>query len=332
MSKSFVLHDESVNTYGFRMLTSGADLSEFIKNPVMLLNHDDWSLPIGRWENIRIEGTEILADPVYDLKDDRGKKVAGKVEDGFLNAASIGAWPPEEISEEPALKLSGQKYPTVTKWKAREASMVTIGSNHNALVFYDSKGEKIDMHDASAVIQLIDNHKFSLKNKNNMELNKVLKLADTADDAARLAAVNVLLADKSRLEGDNNRIKQENVALKDKIDKINEDAKAERTAKGIALVDAAVKDGRINADGKASFLELFDLDFEKAEKSLAALPKRKSVTEQMDAGATDNVELADLTKKDWDTIDKENKLTLLHDKYPDLYKEKFDKRFPNPKK
>lgn len=165
-----------------------------------------------------------------------------------------------------------------------------------------------------------------------MELNKVLKLADTADDAARLAAVNVLLADKSRLEGDNNRIKQENVALKDKIDKINEDAKAERTAKGIALVDAAVKDGRINADGKASFLELFDLDFEKAEKSLAALPKRKSVTEQMDAGATDNVELADLTKKDWDTIDKENKLTLLHDKYPDLYKEKFDKRFPNPKK
>mgnify|MGYP003375424942 FL=1 len=41
-TKTFVLHDESVNTYGFRMLTSGAVLDEFIKNPVMLLNHNDW--------------------------------------------------------------------------------------------------------------------------------------------------------------------------------------------------------------------------------------------------------------------------------------------------
>lgn len=44
------------------MLTSGADLSVFKNNPVMLLNHDDWDLPIGRWENIRVEGTQILAD------------------------------------------------------------------------------------------------------------------------------------------------------------------------------------------------------------------------------------------------------------------------------
>ena len=60
--KTFILHDETVNTQGFRMLTSGADLSVFKNNPVMLLNHDDWDLPIGRWENIRVEGTQILAE------------------------------------------------------------------------------------------------------------------------------------------------------------------------------------------------------------------------------------------------------------------------------
>ena len=53
------------------MLTSGADLSVFENNPVMLLNHDDWDLPIGRWENIRIEGTRILADAVFDEDDER---------------------------------------------------------------------------------------------------------------------------------------------------------------------------------------------------------------------------------------------------------------------
>ena len=41
---TFVLHDETVNTYGFRMLTSGANLEEFRKNPVILLNHKDLSL------------------------------------------------------------------------------------------------------------------------------------------------------------------------------------------------------------------------------------------------------------------------------------------------
>ena len=77
---TFVLHDESVNTYGFRMLTSGANLEEFKKNPVMLLNHDDYSLPIGRWENIRVEGGKILADAVFDEGDARAAEVKRKVE------------------------------------------------------------------------------------------------------------------------------------------------------------------------------------------------------------------------------------------------------------
>lgn len=91
--KTFILHDETVNTQGFRMLTSGADLSVFKNNPVMLLNHDDWDLPIGRWENIRVEGTQILADAVFDEDDERAVAVMGKVERGFLKAASIGGWP-----------------------------------------------------------------------------------------------------------------------------------------------------------------------------------------------------------------------------------------------
>lgn len=102
---TFVLHDETVNTYGFRMLTGGANLEEFRKNPVILLNHKDWELPIGRWENIRIEGTQILADALFDEKDDIAVKIAGKVEGGFLRMASMGAWPPEEARHAEAVRL-----------------------------------------------------------------------------------------------------------------------------------------------------------------------------------------------------------------------------------
>ena len=114
MSKpyTFCIHDESVNTYGFRMLTSGANLEEFKKNPVVLYNHNDRHAPIGRGENIRVEGGRILVDVVFDEEDEKGRMIAGKVDRGFLRMASIGAWPPEEVIDDPALNLSGLNGPS----------------------------------------------------------------------------------------------------------------------------------------------------------------------------------------------------------------------------
>jgi len=73
---------------------------------------------------------------------------------------------------------------------------------------------------------------------------------------------------------------------------------------------------------------LFDLDFDSAKSTLEAIPQRGSVTRQIEAGKeTTSVELADFTKKEWDVLDKEGKLVQLKDKFPDLYAEKFEKRF-----
>ncbi len=171
-SKTFVLHDESVNTYGFRMLTSGVNLDEFRKNPVMLLNHNDYSLPIGRWENIRIDGGKILADAVFDEKDERAAEVMRKVDNDFIRMASIGAWPPEEKSDAYSLMLPGQRYPTVTKWTVREASIVTIGANHNALAFYDKNTQEvIDLTVAGAIVRLMDNSPKTLRGCLIMNVN-----------------------------------------------------------------------------------------------------------------------------------------------------------------
>lgn len=287
----------------------------------MLLNHNDWSLPIGRWENIRIEGTRIMADPVFDLNDVRengGKAIADKVERDFLRMASIGAWPPEEVSDEPVFKLDGQTRPTVLRWKAREASIVTIGSNHNALAFYDIEGKLIDLTDSNSIIKLIDNPKI---HKQMNELNQILKLSDTATMAEQATALRNLI-------GDRDRLKSENVTLSDKVRDLDKAEKTKKTAEAIALIDTAVKDGRIDAKGKDSFIKLFDTDFESAKTTLEAIPKRKSVGEQIATGEENNaIELADLQKKDWKTLDREGKLTLLKDKHYDLYAEKFEAEF-----
>ena len=319
-TKSFVLHDESVNTYGFRMLTSGANLEEFKKNPVLLLNHSDYTLPIGRWENIRIEGTQILADPVFDLNDPQGREAERKVREGFLRAASIGAWPPEEKSTDPALMLPGQSLPTVTKWTVREASICTIGANHNALAFYDRATEQlINMSVQDAVVKLMDN--IHSPNSTRMTLNQILNLADTASEADQQAAVRNLQADNERLKG-------ENKTLSDAIDKVNQQKKEAQKAEALALVDAAVKDGRISASGKVTFIALFDKDFESAKLTLSAITPRQSVHRQMNTGAAAKVELAEYFKsKTWDELDRAGKLLALKDNYPDLYAEKFQERY-----
>jgi hypothetical protein len=120
MATSFILSDESINDRGFRILTSGIDLSRFESNPVMLWMHQRDTgggatqvLPIGRWENIRKEDGKLMADPVFDDNDRFAQLVRGKVENGFVKGASIGVRI-KSVSDEKELILDGQTRSTVT--------------------------------------------------------------------------------------------------------------------------------------------------------------------------------------------------------------------------
>lgn len=317
---TFVLHDETVNTYGFRMLTSGVNLEEFRKNPVMLLNHNDYGLPIGRWENIRIDGTRILADAVFDESDPQGAEIKRKVEGGFIRMASIGAWPPEEKSDAYDLMLPGQTLPTVTRWTVREASIVTIGANHNALVFYDRENNRpIDLNDRGNLVRLMDrNDKQSNTLKNMSALTGLLNLSDSANEAEIASAVRTVI-------GDRDRLKAENATLTSAIDQLNQEKAASRKAEAVVLVDAAIKDGRLAAKGRDGVLALFDKDFDGAKGILESIPRRSSVTGQIHGAA--GMAMADLEGKSWDELDKAGKLLELKDSCPDVYAKKFKERF-----
>lgn len=321
--KTFILHDETVNTYGFRMLTSGANLEEFRKNPVLLLNHDDWKMPIGRWENIRIEGTQILADAVFDEADPRAVEVQKKVDTDFIRMASIGAWA-QETSDAYDLMLPGQTSPTVTKWTVREASIVTIGANHNALALYDSKGNLVNMGNFSKHSTPTATMEYTelqdIFNNNKMgKLTQILNLSDAASEADIVGKVNELISNNARLE-------KENRTLADAIDAQKAEQKKKEQEEAVALVDAAVKDGRIDAKGKESFLAMFDRDFTGAKAALEAIPVRQSVTAQIQNGSQ-RVDMGDWKSKTWDELDRAGKLTQLKDNHPDIYAEKFEQRF-----
>lgn len=150
-------------------------------------------------------------------------------------------------------------------------------------------------------------------------LTGVLKLHDSANEAEIVTAIQGIIANSDRLT-------KENKTLADAIDKHNAERKASEKQRSVALVDAAVKDGRIDAKGRETYLNLFDKDFESANAALSAIPQRGSVTAQIRTGQQ-TVDLGDWKNKSWEELDKAGKLLELKDNQPDLYKEKFKQRF-----
>ena len=147
MPNSFVLSDESINDRGYRILTSGINLERFKKNPVMLWMHrrdNGWDLtqvlPIGIWENIRIEEGKLLADPKFDENEKFAQLIKMKVENNLIRGCSIGI-NPIEFSDDPKNLEKGQTRSTVTKCELYEASIVDIPSNKNTVRLFSATDE-----------------------------------------------------------------------------------------------------------------------------------------------------------------------------------------------
>jgi len=182
MPKKFLCSDDSVNVYGFRVITSGIQLKNFKKNPVGFFNHNtgdnfwnndpNYRGPIIRWEEIATEDNKLFATPVFDTDDPVGKDLNNKVEKDFIRAASIG-FRIIETSNDPSLMEKGQTRPTITKCELMEISVVDIPANKNSLALFDAEGKKIKMDEATlntTLSAVLRNEQTLPKNISNMKL------------------------------------------------------------------------------------------------------------------------------------------------------------------
>jgi len=328
--KTFVLTDESLNSYGFWLPLSGAVLDQFKKNPIMLWMHNrawrgtkDEVLPIGYWDNIRIEGKKLLADAIFDDQDEFSAAIGEKVENDILRMASCGIRVIETSRDTKWLK-PGQTCETPIKWALREASIVDIGSNDNslALVFYDENDHIINLRENEANMPLKKLSDIVTPNRNDMKkLAQFLKLTEDATEEQVLAAVQDLQNKLTQAETAKTTAETQLADIKKKE---GEQKKAEVKE----LLDAAVKDGRLNAESRGSWEKLFEKDHDAAKDTLSAIPMRKSMKEQIESGDGKNEKERDaLARMSWDELDKGGKLRILKEKYEDLYEEKFEEKF-----
>ena len=310
MKHQFIINTENVNSYGYRILTDGIDYAQYMRNPVVLFMHErgvnayKGSEVIGRCTRLYKEGSTLIAEVEFDEQDEFAKKIAGKVERGYIRMASMFA-EIKEVSTQPQHILEGQVYETVTACKLVEISIVDIGGNDNALKL-SKDGKPFQLK------------KIVTNTSNNMDI-KVIALAlglgeNTKEDTV-LSALHSLKTDKEKAEA-------EVVALKKTISET-------RTAEATTLVDKAVQLGLIPQALKESQLKQFEADFDgqKAVLSKLVADKEAENTQQGKANTVREVVLGAGAKpigtanENFDYLQKKNpeRLRTLRDKEPEEY-------------
>jgi HK97 family phage prohead protease/HK97 family phage major capsid protein len=123
----FVISDGSLDRHGTRINPAGWDLTSFKRNPIALFGHSS-GFPIGRWEDIRIEGEKLLGRLVLASKGTSARidELASLVEQGILRAVSVGF----SVLEYGTPGKSPYDY---MKQELAEVSLVSVPSNTNAL-------------------------------------------------------------------------------------------------------------------------------------------------------------------------------------------------------
>ena len=253
MAKEVIISTSGLNCYGGRVLTSGIDLTQFQKNPLLLWMHrrsfDRDAMPIGRIDNLRTDGDRLIGTPVFDQNDEFAKKIESKWENGFLRMASAGI-EIIETSDAPEHLLQGQTRRTITRCRLEEVSIVDMGGNDEALQLYDRSGKVLKLaagEDNDALPLLApekkddpsgtapDGKDNNQTNKSTQSMNKeILQLLGLSETATEQEAVGAF-----RL-------------LKEKADKVETLQLASITA----VVDGAIAEKRITADKKEHFVNI----------------------------------------------------------------------------
>lgn len=252
MVHNFIINTENVNEYGYRVLTSGVDYEQYLRNPVVLYMHTRFdkenrgSEVIGRCVKLFTKGTDLIASIEFDEKDEFAKKICDKVENGYIRMASMSA-DVKGTSSETEMVLAGQTLETVTKCKLVEISIVDIGGNDDALKL-SKDGQPITLK------------KINLKKETMSKLVTIAlalgMMAESTEEAVSVKVQELKLAKETA--------EKEVSELKVKLSAIT-------TSEATALVEKAITLGLLPQGLKDSQLKSFEADFDGQKAILSKL-------------------------------------------------------------
>ena len=236
-TKRVRISNESLNCYGTRVLTSGMNVEQYSKNPVLLYMHQRGQV-IGYVKDLRVEGSEVTGELMFDEASELSQRCKKQWEFGSLKMVSVGI-EILEMSEATEHLIQGQTRPTITRSKLFEVSLVDIGANDDAIRLHKD-GRLITLgKDGGVELPLL--HSNNQQNKQTMDQEKLaleLGLPKDADEAT----INAKLASLKAAGAEAETLRQERDTL--------------RAARIETLVNAAIAEKKIGEDKKQQFLDL----------------------------------------------------------------------------
>lgn len=297
IDKEFCLSDDSVNCYGYRMLTSGLQLKRF-NPPIGFLMHNRKAGVAIRWEDLVIRENCLYGKPAVNVT--VFPDLAKQIEDGFYAAASVGHIVALKITDDDEYKIDGQTGPTVLEWFPREISIVDIPGNYNAIAQLFDEADNL-LHD------LTDN--LNNMNKNVIEVG-ALGLPNLAADATAeqaQEAIRNLIATAQRAENAEKAL----AALQEKTN-----------AKEIqSLIDTALAAHKINAASAEKLKADYAQNPDGLRALLDAMPAQQTLADKLKTEIP-----AKYQGKTWAELYKDGSLADIKENYPDLYKKLLEKR------
>lgn len=140
----------NLDRHGDTVNPDGWILENFLKNPVIFVNHNSWSLPIGKAINVEKVENGLIFDIQFSKTLPKATEVWGLVEEGIMKAWSVGFivldW-----------GRPGDEY-TIMKQELLELSIVGLPANPDAMspekaksfkalqTFIEAHGEKRENH------------------------------------------------------------------------------------------------------------------------------------------------------------------------------------------
>lgn len=304
------------------ILTGGIDLSRFKENPVMFYNHDKQKAEslIGKWDNVRIEGNQLMADADIDNDDEFSKKISGKVERGYLKGASIGldfSWNDVNI-DFPGF----EGVPVVLKCELLEASITPLPGNKKALKLY-ADGQLLEGKE-SVTLHLNKIQKPTLNNMQKLQLFAAalsLTFTDKFTEDHALEGVKTLAADRDSL-------KTEKAALELKIKELNDKLALEADSKVNKLIEDALTAKKFSVTEKDHFTKLAKQDFETTSAIISKMTPATSILGNLNKGGEPQSG-SKFEGWDWTKLHKEAPEELARikkddpEKFKQLYHEKY---------
>lgn len=329
IDKEFLLTDSTVNSYGFRLLTAGYDQAEFRKNPIGYYLHGDPKLTeytrkdgvLVRWSDFRNDGDKVYAKPNINLNHPRGERTVDEIEAGFLNAASLGHFVVLDMVADGPQVLPEQTGPTITKWYNREASLVDIPGNYNALALFDADGHEINLADFT--------QKFKTSMKTiTLTAAQLTAIGLSADADATLveATLNNLVAKAKQVDAINQQLAAANTAKETAETKLKDLQASTTKAKVEDLIAKGVEGKKLTVETGNKLKVDYATNPEGLKNLIDALPAYTGVTDMIDNGGSAD-ELKALAAKSYSELDKSGELPRLKAISPETFKAKFKTQF-----